>query len=82
MKRPLGKRVLVLMEEPETRSKNGLIVNAEPSHRGTVIQASKEVSTVKVGDSVLLAAPNRGVDVMHESQPHKVFLESDLIAIL
>ena len=82
MKRPLGKRVLVLMNTSEDRTKGGLLLKSEPSNTGTVIQVSKEVTTVKVDDTVLLAAPNRGVDIIHESIPHKVFLETDLVAIL
>ena len=53
---PLHQNILVLPKERETKTKSGLVMVADDSRQpnyGEVVAVSKEVTTIKVGDTII-----------------------------
>ena len=93
MLKPLADRVLVKVDEEETKTKGGILLPdtaQKKSQRGTVIaigpgkMLDNGVRTpfeVKVGDRVLFAKYS-GVDIEEEGENYLLLSERDILAIL
>lgn len=93
MLKPLADRVLVKVDEEETKTKGGILLPdtaQKKSQKGTVIaigpgkMLDNGVRTpfeVKVGDRVLFAKYS-GVDIEEEGENYLLLSERDILAIL
>lgn len=93
MLKPLADRVLVKVDEEETKTKGGILLPdtaQKKSQKGTVIAigSSKILDNgvrtpleVKVGDRVLFAKYS-GVDIEEEGENYLLLSERDILAIL
>ena len=93
MLKPLADRVLVKVDEEETKTKGGILLPdtaQKKSQKGTVIAigSGKILDTgvrtpfeVKVGDRVLFAKYS-GVDIEEEGENYLLLSERDILAIL
>jgi chaperonin GroES len=81
---PLGARVLVLQDEVEVVTPNGLIVPASAAEKptsGTVVAVGKDQKDVAPGDNVVYT-PYAGTAVSHEGEDYILLDSSEVIAIL
>jgi chaperonin GroES len=81
---PLGARILVLQDEVEIVTPNGLIVPASASEKpttGTVVAVGKDQKDVAPGDNVVYT-PYAGAAVKHEGEEFILLDASEVIAIL
>lgn len=93
MLKPLADRVLVKVDEEETKTKGGILLPdtaQKKSQKGTVIAISsgkildngvRTPLEVKVGDRVLFAKYS-GVDIEEEGENYLLLSERDILAIL
>ena len=93
MLKPLADRVLVKVDEEETKTKGGILLPdtaQKKSQKGTVIAIGsgkmldhgvRTPFEVKVGDRVLLAKYS-GVDIEEEGENYLLLSERDILAIL
>ena len=93
MLKPLADRVLVKVDEEETKTKGGILIPdtaQKKSQKGTVmaIGSGKVLDNgprlpfeVKVGDHVLFAKYS-GVDIDEDSEKYLLLAERDILAIL
>jgi co-chaperonin GroES (HSP10) len=75
----LGKRVLVKRDEKKEVSEGGIILSEgaqDIPEEGVVISVGSEVTSVKIGDKVLL--PSHGVDINIRGNTLAVLLEEEL----
>ena len=86
MLKPLADRVLVKVDEEETKTKGGILLPdtaQKKSQKGTVIldNGVRTPLEVKVGDRVLFAKYS-GVDIEEEGENYLLLSERDILAIL
>ena len=93
MLKPLADRVLVKVDEEETKTKGGILIPdtaQKKSQKGTVmaIGSGKALDNgtrlpfeVKVGDHVLFAKYS-GVDIDEDGEKYLLLAERDILAIL
>lgn len=93
MLKPLADRVLVRVDEEETKTKGGILLPdtaQKKSQKGTVIavgtgklldNGSRVPFDVKVGDHVLFAKYS-GVDVEEDGEKYLLLAERDILGIL
>lgn len=93
MLKPLADRVLVKVDEEETKTKGGILLPdtaQKKSQKGTVIAIGsgkildngvRTSLEVKVGDRVLFAKYS-GVDIEEEGENYLLLSERDILAIL
>ena len=93
MLKPLADRVLVKVDEEETKTKGGILLPdtaQKKSQKGTVIAIGsckildngvRTPFEVKVGDRVLFAKYS-GVDIEEEGENYLLLSERDILAIL
>ena len=93
MLKPLADRVLVKVDEEETKTKGGILIPdtaQKKSQKGTVmaIGSGKVLDNgtrlpfeVKVGDQVLFAKYS-GVDIDEDGEKYLLLAERDILAIL
>jgi len=83
--RPLGKKVLVAENKRENQTASGLIIEGQDAHgeskTGKVLAVGPEVTTVQVGDTVLLEW-NKAQIVTLDGAQRVVVLEENIVAIL
>lgn len=85
MKKVLGKNVLVLLEQTESKTASGIYIpdNAtKQSSRGTVVLIGPEVTDIEIGDTVLLYGPNTGVNISLDGKEHLVVELKNILGVL
>ena len=81
--RPLGDRVLVLMD-PEPEQVRGIIISAgkpPPQNQGTIIEAGPDAEGIKKGDRILWTRWH-AQDVEVDGVMHKVMKAEEVMAVL
>ena len=93
MLKPLADRVLVKVDEEETKTKGGILIPdtaQKKSQKGTVMaigsgkvldNGTRLLFEVKVGDHVLFAKYS-GVDIDEDGEKYLLLAERDILAIL
>ncbi len=93
MLKPLADRVLVKVDEEETKTKGGILLPdtaQKKSQKGTVVaigsgkvldNGTRLGFEVKVGDHVLFAKYS-GVDIEEEGEKYLLLSERDILAVL
>lgn len=93
MLKPLADRVLVKVDEEETKTKGGILIPdtaQKKSQKGTVVaigsgkvldNGTRLPFEVKVGDHVLFAKYS-GVDIDEDGEKYLLLAERDILAIL
>lgn len=93
MLKPLADRVLVKVDEEETKTKGGILIPdtaQKKSQKGTVMaigsgkvldNGTRLAFEVKVGDHVLFAKYS-GVDIDEDGEKYLLLAERDILAIL
>lgn len=81
---PLGKRILIQREEETNTTASGIIIpdNAKekPSY-GTVVAVSEEVTSIKVGDTVVFGK-YAGSELTLEGSVYLVIEQDDILGIM
>ena len=85
MFKPLGKKVLIAENKRENQTASGIIIEGKDAHgeskTGKVLAVGPEVTTVQVGDTVLLEW-NKAQIVTLDGAQRVVVLEENIVAIL
>ena len=81
--KPIGERVLVKLQEAETKTASGLYIpdTAQEKAQTGIIEAVGEVSTIKVGDKVMYDK-YAGTNIKYEGTDYLIIKAEDIIAIV
>ena len=82
---PLGDRVLVKVQEAETKTASGIIIpdnaSKEKPTTATVLAVSSEVEDIKVDDTVMYGKYS-GTEITIENEDYLVLETSDILGIV
>lgn len=83
---PLGDRVLVKVQEPETKTASGIIIpdnaSQEKPTQAKVVAVGPEVEHVSVGDSVVYAKYARTAPVTIDDTEYLVMEISEILGVM
>ena len=81
--KPIGERVLVKLQEAETKTASGLYIpdTAQEKAQAGIIEAVGEVTTVKVGDKVMYDK-YAGTNIKYEGTDYLIIKAEDIIAVV
>ena len=84
--KPLGDRVLVKVQEPETKTASGIIIpdnaSKEKPTQAEVIAIGEEVKHVAIGDTVMYAQYARTARVTLDMTEYLVMEVSEILGVL
>jgi len=84
--KPLGDRVLVKVQEPETKTASGIIIpdnaSKEKPTQAEVIAIGADVEHVEIGDTVMYAQYARTATVTLDTKEYLVMEISEILGVL
>jgi len=84
--KPLGNRVLVKVQEPETKTASGIIIpdniNKEKPTQATVVAIGRDVKEVVIGDIVIYTKFARTAEVKLDNGTYLVMETSEILGVI